>query len=177
MFDKEYSFKGSHAAKVNQLTSKFNQNGNQLFDRNFDVYLIAAIVGFIYARKSELDKVSEPTTKIFVEMLIKEQDSLKFNYRLIMLMDKNNEPDLEKRIEKAFRLYGSPEAHADEQLYEQYVRGGIDILHEKLIVQANNEDDYLKNLYDFLEEFEIRYNQSISTDEILNLCKSVKVYN
>ncbi len=33
MFDKEYSFKGTHAEKVNKLTAKFDDK-NQLFKRN-----------------------------------------------------------------------------------------------------------------------------------------------
>ena len=33
MFDKEYSFKGSHAEKVDQLTAKFDDE-NQLFHQS-----------------------------------------------------------------------------------------------------------------------------------------------
>ncbi len=169
MFDKEYSFRGKHAERVIKLTSKFD-NYNQLFARNIDVYIIAPIVGFLYGRKADLDKGAE-TTKIFAETLIKEQSNLKFNYRLIMLLDENNEPNLEERINKAFRYYSSERSKNDEELYEQYVRGGVDVLYEKLIENAKNSNDYLKNLYDFLEEFEERYNQAISTESILDLCR------
>ena len=55
MFDKEYSFKGSHAEKVSKLTAKFDET-TSLFDRNFDVYMMAPIVGFLYGRKADLDK-------------------------------------------------------------------------------------------------------------------------
>lgn len=168
MFDKEYSFSGVHAEKVEQLTAKFDGE-NQLFNRNFDVYLVAPIIGFLYSRKSELDKGTK-TTKIFPDILFREINNLKFNYRLIMLLDKEHEPDFEERVNKAFRYYGSEKAKEDEQLYEQYVRGGVDILFEKLIENANTSEDYLKNLYDFLEEFDERYNQSISMESILDLC-------
>jgi len=168
MFDKEYSFKGIHAEKVIKLTAKFDGN-YALFDRNIDVYLVAPIVGFLYGRKANLDTGSE-TTKIFPDVLIREQNNLKFNYRLIMLLDENNETDFEERINKAFRYYGSEKAKQDENLYEQYVRGGVDVLYEKLIETANNTDDYLQNLYDFLEEFEVRYNQAICVESILDLC-------
>ncbi|MGI6448875.1 MAG: hypothetical protein ACOX3R_00865 [Desulfitobacteriia bacterium] len=169
MFDKEYSFRGIHAEKVIKLTAKFDKD-NQLFARNFDVYMVAPIIGFLYGRKADLDKGIE-TTKIFSDILIREQPNLKFNYRLIMLLDKDSEPDLEERINKAFRYYGSEKAQADEQLYEQYVRGGVDVLYEKLVETAKNSDDYLKNLYDFLEEFDERYNQAVSIDSILDLCR------
>lgn len=45
MFDKEYAFKGSHAEKVIKLTAKIDDR-NQIFKRNYDVYLMAPIVGF-----------------------------------------------------------------------------------------------------------------------------------
>lgn len=169
MFDKEYSFRGKHAEKVIKLTAKFDRD-NQLFARNLDVYMIAPIIGFLYRRKSDLDKSNE-TTKIFPDILIREQPNLKFNYRLIMLLDKENESNFDERVNKAFRYYGSDKAINDEQLYEQYVRGGVEVLYEKLIETANNSEDYLKNLYDFMEEVEERYNNAVTTDSILDLCR------
>ncbi len=169
MFDKEYSFRGIHAEKVIKLTAKFDIN-NQLFSRNLDVYMAAPVIGFLYGRKADIDKGTE-TTKIFPDILMHEQPNLMFNYRLIMLLDKENEPNLEKRMNKAFRYYGREEAQPDEQLYDKYVRGGIEILYEKLIETVANSEDYLKNLYDFLEEFEERYNRAVNIDSILDLCR------
>ena len=60
MFDKEYSFKGIHAEKVSKLTAKFDET-TSLFERNFDVYMMAPIVGFLYGRKADLDKNSSET--------------------------------------------------------------------------------------------------------------------
>jgi len=163
MFNREYSFRGSHAEKVIQLTAVFDDKGNKLFARNLDVYLLAPIVGLLYGRKSDLDSATE-TTKIFLEAMSKETLTLWFNYRLIMLLDHKNEPDIDKRIEKAFRDYDTDKAKYDEELYESYVRGGVDLLHEKLIQPSL---DYVKNLYIFMEEFENKYGQN--ADEILNL--------
>lgn len=62
MFDKEYSFKGTHAEKVNKLTAKFDDK-NQLFKRNLDVYMMAPIVGFCF-RKADVnsgDGTQKPT--------------------------------------------------------------------------------------------------------------------
>lgn len=168
MFDKEYSFRGSHADKVIVLTADFNENKNQLFSRNLDVYLAAPIIGFLYGRKSPIEK-GDKTTKIFLKQLLDEQQNLMFNYRLIMLLDKNNESDFDKRVDKAFRLYGKEEAKSDELLYEDYVRGGVDVLYEKLIESATSADDYIKNLYDFIEEFDERFN--ISAEGIADLCR------
>lgn len=167
MFDREYSFRGIHAERVNKLTAKFDDS-TKLFERNFDVYIIAPIVGFMYGRKADIDRESDETTKIWADLLMKEKPNLMFNYRLIMLLDKENEPNLDKRIDKAFRLYEKEEAKPDEELYEQYVRGGVDVLYEKLMENAESPEDYIKNLYDFIEEFNERYN--VSAEGISDLC-------
>lgn len=175
MFDKEYSFKGTHADKVNKLTAKFDDK-NQLFKRNLDVYIMAPIVGFLYQRKADPnngDGTQKPT-KIFPEQLMNNTDDLAFIYRLIMLLDKRNAAASDERVDKAFRNYNSLQAEGDEVLYEQYVLGGVDVLYEKLIETARNKEDYLKNLYDFMEEMDERYNQTINLDQIGELCRLAK---
>ena len=171
MFDKEYVFKGTHADKVTRLTAKFDDK-NQLFKRNYDVYLLAPIVGFLYQNKAEANSGEQKPTKIFPEILIQNQDDLAFNYRLIMLLDKKYEPNLEKRIDKAFRDYNTERAKNDEALFDSYVLGGVDIIYEKLMGNnARTSEDYLKNLYLFMEEVDERYNQTIDGLGIDELCK------
>jgi hypothetical protein len=166
LFKGDYSFRGTHADKVIELTASFDDKGNKLFIRNLDVYLLAPIVGFLYGRKADLDATGK-TTNILYDAMSKETTTLWFNYRLIMLLDSGNEPDFEQRVEKAFRQYGQEQAKPDEEVYESYVRGGVDLLYEKLIATASAPEDYLKNLYEFMEEFEERYGQN--SEEILNL--------
>jgi hypothetical protein len=173
LFQKEYSFRGSHAEKVNKLTSQFDSNGSaKLFSRNLDVYIIAPLIGFLYGRKSDQNKSGSETTKIFPDQLIREQIILKYNYQLIMMLDKKHEPLFDERLNKAFRNYGnnSEQTIADEQSYERYVLGGIEILYEKLIENATNPEDYISGLYDFMEEFNERYNETVSDEKILDLC-------
>lgn len=168
IFNGDYQFKGTHAEKVNRLTADIGKSNKSLFNRNLDVYILAPIIGFLYTRTAELDSSSK-TANVLFDAMSKELNTLWFNYRLIMLLDKKNEPDLEKRIDKAFRFYGKEQAVPDEERYESFVRGGVDILFEKLIEPSNSEEDYLKNLYDFMEEFEERYGQN--SDEIIDLCR------
>ena len=171
MFNGDYSFRGKHASMVLELTAKFDTNDNKLFTRNLDVYLIAPIVGFIYRRKAEIDPTGK-TTNILYAAMSKETKTLWFYYRLIMLLDKNYEPDFDKRINKAFRFYNSQKAKHDEELYESYVRGGVEFLHEKLMNNVTVPEDYLKNLYSFIEDFEIIYSQN--TNDKINLVKLAK---
>lgn len=173
IFSGDYQFKGVHAEKVNRLTGAFNRANDKLFNRNLDVYILAPIVGFLYNRTAELTSADSQgktlTTNILYAAMSKELTSLWFNYRLIMLLDQRYEPDFDKRVDKAFRLYGKEQALPDEEYYESYVRGGVDVLYEKLIDSTKNEEDYLNNLYSFMEEFEERYGQS--SDEIVDLCR------
>lgn len=66
------------------------------------------------------------------------------------------------------------QAENDEKLFDQYVLGGVDILYEKLIESATSTEDYLKNLYDFMEDMDDRYNQTIDSDQISSLCRLAK---
>lgn len=177
MFDSLYTFKGKHADMVIALTGKFSlaaENGDDikkhaLFDRNYDVYLLAPIIGFLYRRKANIDtSESNSTTKVFAEIIMRNIDDLRFNYQIIMLLDKENEPNSEARIEKAFR---GTENKDDELLYNSYVLGGVEVLYEKLIKSANTADDYINNLYDFLDEFYSRYNEDLDIEGILELAR------
>lgn len=47
-------------------------------------------------------------------------------------------------------------------------------MYEKLIESAASTEDYLKNLYDFMEEIDDRYNQTIDADQISALCRLAK---
>lgn len=171
MFDKEYSFHASHAEKVKALTAQFGISARiKLFTTNRDVYIIAPIIGFLYNRQASIDKSTDITTKIFSNELMREEKVMWYNYRLIMLLDTKREPDLNKRMDKAFRYYGKPEAADDESWYNQCTLGGVDVLYEKLIEGAKNSDDYPAKLVDFMEEFEERYNSNIPASEIVDLC-------
>ena len=183
MFDRQYRFKGSHALRVDQLTSTFDEESKaKLFERNVDVYVNAPIIGFLYGRMSDADNTKNPETNevynqnVMGDRVIYSQEDLLFNFRMIMLLDKDYEPDENKRIDKAFRHVG--EDPKDEERFNAYVRGGVDVLYEKLIEGATETEEYVNKLYDFVEEFQDRFNSEISNDDILQLCvKNTKLGN
>lgn len=175
MFDKQYRFKGRHAQRVDQLTGVFDgESRAQLFARNVDVYTNAPLIGFLYGRTAELDDTRNPETNqiynqnVMGDRVIYSQEELLFNFRLIMLLDKEYESDSDKRIDKAFRHMG--EDPADEERFDSYVRGGVDVLYEKLIEGGTDPEDYINRLFEFVEEFQDRFNSEISGDEIMQLC-------
>lgn len=175
MFDKQYRFRGRHAVRVDELTSIFDSDSKaKLFERNVDVYANAPLVGFLYGRTAEPDDTRNPETNqvynqnVMGDRVIYSQEELLFNFRLIMLLDKEYEPDEDVRINKAFRHMG--EDPADEARFDSYVRGGVDVLYEKLIEGVSSPDEYVMRLYDFVEEFQEKFNEEMSNEDILKLC-------
>ncbi len=170
MFDKQYRFTGTHAKMVDELTAVFDDEAKvRLFDHNYDVYINAPLVGFAYQRKGK--KNTESTTanqSIFPEQMINKADQLKYILRIILILDKEYEPDKEKRLDKAFRYLGKDET--DLELFDQYVLGGVEVLHEKLVQGVTNPSEYINRLYDFLEEYNDRFNEGLTNQNILELC-------
>ncbi len=175
MFDKQYRFFGSHAEKVNALTAVFDEKSKaKLFERNLDVYINAPLIGFLYKRKAVKDSNAEISPQnIFPEQMINASDRLKYILRLIILLDSDNEPDVEVRQNKAFRNFGQ---ETDLDLFDQYVLGGVEVLYEKLIVGATRPMDYVDRLYNFIEEFNDRFNSVVTREEILDLCQKAGEY-
>lgn len=175
MFDKQYRFKGKHALWVDLLTAVFDEKSKaRLFERNIDVYVNAPLVGFLYGRRADSDDtVNSETNQVYnqnvmADRVINSHAELLFNFQLIMLLDINYEPDAEKRINKALRNPGNcPE---DEKYFDSYVRGGVEVLYEKLIKNSKDPGDYVTHLYEFIDEFNDRFNREISTEQILKLC-------
>ena len=106
MFDKQYRFTGTHAEKVNALTSVFDEAAKaKLFDRNLDVYINAPIVGFLHKRKGIKNTDSTISDQnIFPEQMMNSAELLKYILRLILILDSENEPCEEKRMDKASEL-------------------------------------------------------------------------
>lgn len=172
MFDKQYRFTGTHAAMVNELTSVFDEESKtKLFERNYDVYINAPLIGFLYKQKGikNNNDVDVSEQNIFPEILINNSEQLKYIFRLILLLDEEYEPQKEERLDKAFRKFGQDEN--DLALFDTYVLGGVEILYDKLIKGAANSSEYINRLYDFIEEFHERFNSEISNTEILDLCR------
>lgn len=172
---KQYRFKGRHALRVDQLTGVFDELSKaKLIDRNVDVYTNAPLIGFLYGRTADLDDLKNPETgqiynqNVMGDRVIYSGDELQYNFWLIMLLDANYEPDEEKRIDKAFRHYGQDPA--DEERFDSYVRGGIDVLYEKLVEGDSTPEAFANRLYEFIDEFNDRFNSEISSNDILQLC-------
>lgn len=172
MFDKQYRFTGSHAEKVSALTSVFDDVVKaKLFERNLDVYMNAPLIGFLFKRKGVKNSDSAIADQnIFPEQLINNSEQLKYIFRLILILDTQHESNEEVRLDKAFRHFGADEA--DLQLFDAYVLGGVEVLYEKLVDGSTDPAEYINRMYDFVEEFNERFNENIASKDILDLCRA-----
>ena len=133
----------------------------RLFDTNYDVYAVAPLLGYLYNRKAEVDKSSDSNTKVFRDKMMDESDNLKYNYRLLMVL-LNKDKSQEELTKIAFKLDNDDNTRAEyDQLYNQYVLGGVEVLSEKILEDASDIDEYLMNAYNFMEEFNNRYYEEI----------------
>lgn len=169
VFDNTIILTGKHAFYSDKLKEL------DFFNRIIDVYINASVVGFIYNRKSKKDKSSEykdVEKKIFLETVTKELDSLEFTYRLILLSDSSETLSFDERVNRAFRDDSlkdeNNKRHAENfDLFNSYVRGGIEILYEKIASKGHTDMDFIKNSFDFMKELEVSTNKN-SSDDFLN---------
>lgn len=55
----------------------------------------------------------------------------------------------------------------DEERFDSYVRGGVDVLYERLMEGDTDPGDYVNRLYDFLDDVNEKFNSKIDRVEIL----------
>ena len=162
MFDQIYTFKGKHADMVIQLTNPIGPKlSGKIFETNYDLYAVAPLIGYLYNRKAPIDKSTDTNTKIFRDKMMDESENLKYNYRLLMLLcNKNKDPEERTRI--AFKLDNNDEERKEfDDLYDDYVRGGVEVIYEHIFEDADDVDGYLMNLYEFIDDINNRYNIDI----------------
>ena len=107
---------------------------------------------------------------IFPEQLINNSEQLKYIFRLILILDTQHEPNEEARLDKAFRRFGADEA--DLQLFDAYVLGGVEVLYEKLVEGSTDPAEFINRMYDFVEEFNARFNDGTTSKDILDMCRA-----
>ena len=171
LFRKQYRFYGRHALRVIELTKEIDSKAKlQVFQSAIDVYKAAPLVGYMYQRREPIDRTKDESGKvadksIFPDQMFDASQALKMDLRMIMLLDKEYEPDEEKRLEKALRKLGNDEV--DLERFEEYVRGGVDILYEKLIEGATTPEEYVIKMYEFMADFNNFFNREVSREDVL----------
>ena len=174
----DYVFKGKHGSIVTQLVTEINSDNIKFrfFKRNIDIYLLAPVVGYLYGRMAERDNspdnLQDNVKKINYQQMATNFQTIKFNYSLIMLLHEKDHIEIEKRLDRAFRYTEKdPEAGECDEIFEKYLLGGVEVLKEKLLDNASTIDEYISNMYNFVTDYNERYNLEMNDKEILDLCK------
>jgi len=156
MFDDEYTFSGKHASYIKDLSRNRSGGGRGItFDRYIDVYMNGAIFGLLYGKRADKDSSVQETARIFASAFSKCREDCVFLYRLVMLLDNSVEISSSERIDRAFRYDSdSPDKLASNmELFHSYIRGGIELLHEKYSDGITTTDDCIKKIIDTMNAF------------------------
>lgn len=173
LYDVNIKIKGKHAEYMKKLANPFISSINRgFFNSNLEVYLIAPIIGKVYGRKADVDNSKKDVvTTIHTEQLNKEMDRLEYNYRMLMIIEEKNSVDIETRANRAFRYDRNVEKRQyGDLIFNSYVLGGIEVLYEKLFTDAEDAEDYILNLHSFTSDFNERYYNITSNEDIYNMC-------
>lgn len=164
MFERDYFFRGKHAIYVEELKERvINKEKGGLFSSFMEIFLVAPLIGYLDNRRSPIDKSQIYEKKIFKTEMDKISEELIFIYKLITINDKKVEKALSKRIEKAFKDLEKD----DFEIFEEYLRGGIEILYENLYFKNIALINQSTKILDFFEKFECLKN--INNIDVTNI--------
>lgn len=162
-----YKFRGKHATYAKFLaTDKGSErkDGLNIFNRILDVYMISAIVGLIYDRRSQIDNSIKDSSDIEPQQMYNEQKKLLYVYRLVLLLDTSTGLTEKERINRAFRTdeNDTQQIKKNLALFNNYVLGGLEYLYEVFSGCYGNEEDKMNEMFSFVEKFN-NYNSWKST--------------
>ena len=148
-FKKEFEFHGKHARMAGELWVKGDYE-HTCFRRLIDLYMVAAVVGFRVDRKAKEDFSPFGTKSILAEQIINAKEELDFIMQMMIMLDAKESMPAEEAVKKAFQAYQS--------MFHDYVRGGVEELYERLIIQKAEPDSEFydnktANLMSVLERF------------------------
>lgn len=183
MFENDYTINGKHATYLKFLAVKNARdddgsdgtNRARLFERYIDVYMNAAIWGLLYQRTAPRDNTSNDRARIYADAFSNEHDNCVFLYRLVMLLDKTTDLSQDERIDRAFK-YDTLDDKKEEfakcmELFNSYVRGGIEQMYETYTDGCTTRDDYLDKTYEVLSDFKKEVDGYSYEEELKKLMK------
>lgn len=150
MFEGDYTMYGKHARYTIELVKNY-----KIFERYIDVYMLGAIIGYSNGLSVEKDNDNTYRARIYADAFSNENANCTFIYRLIMLLDDASLNDIDKRIERAFRDDSEKEnekkMEENMNIFNSYVRGGIEILYENIINNKTSLEEFVDNIYKFVK--------------------------
>lgn len=137
---------GSKAEKFQQLKSIYGWD-------LVDIYMMAAVLGFINNKKDIMEKDKDVSANLPRNVLSSRASKIEFIKEIITLSNELGTGDDEKAMKLAFEtnsIEDTSNLYKDD-LFNDYVMGGIDILYNMLSNVVY--DNQLDNLKDIIERF------------------------
>lgn len=165
MFDEDFRITGKHAnywkdlcELAGNVPDRDQHNNFKIFSAYIDAYIVCPLIGFQYNRKGVIDNSEEGNAGMLAAVFGKRRQELKYVYQIIMMLDKDSEPDEDKRLYRAFKFAAeTPEDKSlieeNMKIYNAYFLGGLEILHEEFVEQCHDDDDYLKQIHNYVKRF------------------------
>jgi len=157
-FKSEYKFRGKHAKMVSELWS-LNDYEHTYFKRLVDIIPLAAVIGFRMNRKAMEDYAPVETKTVFLQQMLNAKEDLDFIMQMMIMLEHAESLSQEQAVKKAFRGAETKEEFEQYQdMFDSYVRGGVEELYERLIIRKADSDDKFyenktANLMVLLERF------------------------
>lgn len=183
MFDSDYKVYGIYATywkdlcrrqrRKNETEEEYKKDNFKVFNSYMDCYMVATVLGIRYGRIGTLvDPDNDDDAGMLAEIIIKNNEKLKFIYQLVMLLEKERDLTDEERLENAFQISeynddgsinkdNADRINENLKLFEKYFFGGLEILHEEFVEKCKSDDDYLDRIYSFTKEF---FQESIESE-------------
>lgn len=142
-FRKEVVITGRHARLIDDMWEQ-NQIQKSFFKRLVDLYAIAPVIGLRTKKRILADTTEDRKRTVQVQQLLDKEPELQQIMRMIILLDETQKHTKEERVNKAFRgPKTQKEFDENVELFNSYMRGGIEVLHELLVQRALGlEDNY-----------------------------------
>ena len=157
-FKKKFEFRGKHARMAEELW-KLNDYEHTYFKRLIDLYIISAVIGFRIDRSAEEDYSPVEPKSIFPEQMINAKEDLDFIMESMIMLSNGGRLSDEECVKLAFRgAQTDKEFQRYQEMFNGYVRGGVEELYERIIVRKAEPDDAFQdnkvsNLVELMKRF------------------------
>lgn len=139
-FRKGIRFTGKHSRYIDALW-KQNAIQESFIKTLYELCGVAAIIGLRIQSRKPADN-SEGTRNLQLEQIVSYEPVLKTIMITVLLLDESMGRSCEEKIQRAFR---GPETEAeleeDLELFNSYVRGGIEFLYSELVERVLTIND------------------------------------
>jgi len=164
MFRNDYILKGRHAtyAKLLCESTQIRQGSKEniigVFRYGIDLFQVAPLIGVSYNKRAEIDTKSNDKYTIQANAVINQQENLETIYRLVMLSEKSSDLTNDEKVHRAFKEDEHEEkSKLNMNLFDEYVRGGIDWLYERFDGCGTSQETYLDEIPRIVNDFYIDF--------------------